>query len=820
MEIITNIEQLFSYAPFTGTTDADIVFKSALQDELVFHYEHNELFRQFCLRKSFDPYQSIELEKIPPVSVSVFKELGGRLASVPSADIKFSLQSSATSGIPSTIVVDKITSRRQSKAMIKVVSEFIGSERKPFLVMDIDPRSGYRQLLGARFAAVSGYLTFASKVGYFLKADEGGVSYFDTQGMKAFLTETGSDKPVVLFGFTYILYAHVLKGVEAGSIDVKLPKGSKIIHIGGWKKLESEKINKEKFNTDISACFGITPADVIDIYGFTEQMGLNYPDCPCGCKHTSEYSRVLVRDVITREVLAPGQEGMLEFITPVPHSYPGNVVLTDDLGVIEKEACPYGRSGTRFRILGRIKKAEVRGCGDILSSKLTFRKISVKASDDESLDVLMTQLRVEGDTPLQRLDSLIAGLRDQRQWLYEQPAEALIGLIAETAKKWAAEPSLQHLKDKGLLFLSSWCDYKHLSSIAHVGLKGNYQYLDGFCTFPDSDRHYLYANSRGLVCHWLAGNVQILGFFALVQSIIAKNVNLLKVSARDNGVFTQLLAAFSGVTYTTVDGYTVSGDDLLKTIGIVYFSRHSIKLGEEMSKQADVRIAWGGREAVETVAGYPSCFDTESIIFGPKISFAVIAKESLDSESEVKKLARRVSVDISVFDQTGCASPHNLFIERGGHISPERFMEILGNAMQRIEVQIPKPPVSTEQISQIHSIRGVYDFKGIVEGSSTMSWSLLMDKNVELCNPVYSRVLFIHEVDSIFDSLPLIDKNVQTIGIDAPEDKALKFALRATRLGVARCPVMGRMLNFEMPWDGLFLFERLVRWSTYGGPLR
>ena len=235
--------------------------------------------------------------------------------------------------------------------MVKVIQEAIGRERKPFLVMDIDPRSEFRALLGARFAAITGYLNFASKAGYFLKAKDG-VSYFDVDAMQDYVATIPVDQPVVVFGFTYILYSNVLKAIREKGITISLPKGSKIIHIGGWKKLESEKISKELFNQQLAECFGIEPVDVIDIYGFTEQMGLNYPDCPCGCKHESSYVKVLVRDVVTNEVLPAGEEGKLEFITPVPHSYPGNLVLTDDLGMIIDGECPYGRAGKRFKILG------------------------------------------------------------------------------------------------------------------------------------------------------------------------------------------------------------------------------------------------------------------------------------------------------------------------------------------------------------------------------------------------------------------------------------------------------------------------------------
>ena len=154
---------------------------------------------------------------------------------------------------------------------MKVISEFIGAKRIPFLIMDIDPRGADRRLLGARFAAVTGYLKFASKVGYFLKA-KNGISYFDVEGIQEYVTSLPVGQPVVVFGFTYILYQNVLKSIVGSDVKIQLPKGSKIIHIGGWKKLESEKISKELFNQQFSECFGIEPTDVIDIYGFTEQM--------------------------------------------------------------------------------------------------------------------------------------------------------------------------------------------------------------------------------------------------------------------------------------------------------------------------------------------------------------------------------------------------------------------------------------------------------------------------------------------------------------------------------------------------------------------
>ena len=102
-----------------------------------------------------------------------------------------------------------------------------------------------------------------------------------------------------------------------------------------------------------------------------------------------------------------------------------------------------------------------------------------------------------------------------------------------------------------------------------------------------------------------------------------------------------------------------------------------------------------------------------------------------------------------------------------------------------------------------------------------MSWTILLsgEKNCELCKPVYSCALMVHEVEHINDPIANIEDYIQTIGIEAAIEKAIDFANKATEKCVACCPQIGRMLNFEVPWDGVFLINRLVRWNTLFGPL-
>ena len=128
----------------------------------------------------------------------------------------------------------------------------------------------------------------------------------------------------------------------------------------------------------------------------------------------------------------------------------------------------------------------------------------------------------------------------------------------------------------------------------------------------------------------------------------------------------------------------IRGLDLLDTIAVVYCDRHDkAKAAEELSRMADVRVAWGGREAVEAIINLPRRFGTEDIVFGPKLSFAAIGRERLADVETANRVAGQLAADASAFDQQGCNSPHTVFVvERGGVVSPVEFAKLVSNAME------------------------------------------------------------------------------------------------------------------------------------------
>jgi phenylacetate-coenzyme A ligase PaaK-like adenylate-forming protein len=122
-------------------------------------------------------------------------------------------------------------------------------------------------------------------------------------------------------------------------------------------------INNEEFRSEIFEITGIT--NVVNYYGMVEQTGSIFIECESGFLHSSNYSEIIVRDKRNLLPIENGIEGVIQLISVLPMSYPGHSILTEDIGiVVGDDDCKCNRPGRYFKVLGRIKDAEVRGCSD------------------------------------------------------------------------------------------------------------------------------------------------------------------------------------------------------------------------------------------------------------------------------------------------------------------------------------------------------------------------------------------------------------------------------------------------------------------------
>lgn len=308
---------------------------------------------------SFVPDRVVSYTDLPFLPVRMFKEL--ELKSIRRDEIVKTLTSSGTSGqAVSKIYLDRSTSANQQKAMVKIVSEFTGSSRMPMIIIDCPSVVKNRTMFSARGAGILGFSIFGSKAIYALNDD----MEMDVDGVKSFLAKHEGQK-ILLFGFTFMIWQHfykeLLKLKEKG-IVFDLSNGI-LIHGGGWKKLISEAVGHDEFHTKLKEACGLE--HIHDYYGMVEQTGCIYMECECGHLHSSIFSDVIVRRHIDFSEADIGEAGIVQVVSTIPESYPGHSLLTEDEGVIlGEDDCSCGRKGKYFKINGRLKHAEIRGCSD------------------------------------------------------------------------------------------------------------------------------------------------------------------------------------------------------------------------------------------------------------------------------------------------------------------------------------------------------------------------------------------------------------------------------------------------------------------------
>jgi phenylacetate-coenzyme A ligase PaaK-like adenylate-forming protein len=345
------------------------------KEELAYACEFSPAYRNYVERWPIDYRAANCVADLPFLPVGIFKT-SPPLRLVEPGEITRTLASSATTGqVPSRVVLDAATAKRMTKGVMTIIRDFIGPARRPYLVVDTPATLASSGELGARGAAIQGLRSFATELVCCLTEDASGTL---TLQIEKLLECAGKwrQTDLLVYGFTYVLWNHLVKPLQAKGITLDLPN-VRVLHSGGWKRLQQQAVTKDAFAQGVAAAFGCSSDRVIDFYGMVENVGVVYPDCEQGNKHVPAFADVIIRDELSLEPVAPGRRGLVQVCSVLPTSFPGFLILTEDIGeVIHRDGCPCGRRGTAFRFVSRAPKAEVRGCGNVE----TVRARSEKAS--------------------------------------------------------------------------------------------------------------------------------------------------------------------------------------------------------------------------------------------------------------------------------------------------------------------------------------------------------------------------------------------------------------------------------------------------------
>ena len=351
------LSSLFGIDPYSIEAEQKkIILLEHLRDLTKHHRSLCEAYYKMTESFGFTENGLNELADFFQLPVQIFKHY--ELKSAKSTNLTKTLTSSGTtSSQVSKIFIDKQTTRFQTKALSSIMRSFLGPKRRPMIIVDTESVIKDRKLFSARGGGIIGMSTFG-RDHFYLFDSEMKIRHKELQ----LFLDKYRDEKIFLFGFTFMIWHHLIKELEAGNLELDL-QGAILVHSGGWKKLETEKVDNTEFKKRIKQSTGIEK--VYNFYGMVEQMGSVYMECEEGHFHASVFSDIIIRDPYSDQVLPHGEVGVIETLSILPYSYPGHVILTEDQGVIHGvDDCKCGRMGIHFSIIGRLPKAEVRGCSD------------------------------------------------------------------------------------------------------------------------------------------------------------------------------------------------------------------------------------------------------------------------------------------------------------------------------------------------------------------------------------------------------------------------------------------------------------------------
>ena len=290
----------------------------------------------------------------PWLPVQLFKS--HELRSIAEDDVFKVLTSSGTTGAAtSRIYLDRESAALQTRTLASIMRALLGAERRPMIVVDARETVRDRRSFSARGAGILGMATFGRDHLYALDAEMN----LRRDELHEWLARH-SGEPLLLFGFTFMVWQHLLEQLQPGEVDLSR---AVLLHSGGWKQLQAQAVGDAEFRARARELTGLPR--VANFYGMVEQIGTVFLQCENGRLHAPNAADVIVRDPDTWEPAPDGEQGLVQVVSALPTSYPGHSLLTEDLGtVVARDDCGCGWLGKAIEIHGRVPRAELRGCSD------------------------------------------------------------------------------------------------------------------------------------------------------------------------------------------------------------------------------------------------------------------------------------------------------------------------------------------------------------------------------------------------------------------------------------------------------------------------
>ena len=716
------------------------------------------------------------LSGLPMLPVRLFKTL--KLQSVPDTEVlKVLTSSGTTSQQVSRIAIDRQTSMLQTRTLASIITSFIGPKRLPMIMIDSASVLRDPQAMSARGAGLVGLSNFGRDHLYALDSE----MRLDLPALRLFLEKHGTE-PILIFGFTFMVWKYLYQELESRGERLDLSQAI-LIHSGGWKKLNEQKVSNERFKEALGERCGIVR--VHNFYGMVEQVGSVYMECEEGYFHTPNVAEIIIRDFRDWTVLPTGAPGLIQTLSALPRSYPGHSLLTEDIGTIYGvDDCRCGRKGTRFKVEGRMPQAELRGCSD------THAYGTPVPDPVEGIRQFLPVL-AHSETMESACPEVL--LRRQPIAPFEN---STIDFLEEISRGILKLPQIREAPE--LVALAFWLRRANLTSIAQGFLK----------TVGTNEL----VKPWGVAFHVAPSNVDTIFMYSWALSMLAGNINIVRISQKQSSQLDMLLGVVRGLMSETPW-------KALSERNVVLTYPRSEEANRYLSARADVRIVWGGDETVKTLRALPAKPRTKEISFADKVSATAInAERYLEFEKAAAAIvAKSFYNDAYQFDQLACSSPHFVYFvgsDSACLTASQRFWSLLA---EHLESAKHEGQISTASDKFVAAC----EILGLVEGVSLAPTGRrdaptvvrVPIRSVKDCRRRVAGGFFVESfIGAISDLSTVVTPGDQTLSYAGFSRDEMRIAAETLCTnGVDRIIPVGQALDFGPVWDGYVLLCELTR---------
>jgi hypothetical protein len=299
------------------------------------------------------------------------------------------------------------------------------------------------------------------------------------------------------------------------------------------------------------------------------------------------------------------------------------------------------------------------------------------------------------------------------------------------------------------------------------------------------------------ILHIIAGNTPAAAIQSIIRGLLLGSHNLVKMPTAGLPELNQLVDTLP--------------QHLRKLVEL------SSQLPDDWLRQSNALIVFGNDETIQTFR-HQTRDDQIFIAHGHRVSLGIVFDDDDHSAAE------RAAKDISLFDQQGCLSPHNIYVHTSDPATAAAFADQLAGEMDRFNQHSPRRTLSPGENAQITNLRGSYDFRQATDPSvklwtsrDSTAWTVIYEEDPQFATSPLNRVVFVKPLadpNQLPDALLLVRPFLSSIAIHPFSDN---HASLVSQLGASRICRLGEAQNPSLFWhqDGLAQLSPLVSWIDF-----